>query len=305
MARRKPPRSLTISEVIPDWKTSLRAADKSPKTIYSYALSAQMLSRFLAEHDMPQEVDKITWEHINEFQADQLAHGKPTTAMVRYKSLQQFFGWLLKVDLIAENPMTKVEAPTLHDEPVPVIDDDTLSTLLKATAGTRLTDRRDYAIFRVAIDTGCRLAELTGLEVKDYDKETQTLTFLGKGRRVRTVRIANKAAEAVNAYLRERKQREDDNSAMWMGRAGAPLTTSGMRVILGRRCDEAGIERLNFHRFRHTAAHVWMADEHASEGDLMVNLGWSSRQMLDRYGKSAAAERAREASKRLPLGDRV
>jgi integrase len=241
---------------------------------------------------------------VNEFQADQLAHGKPTTAMVRYKSLQQAFGWLLKVDLITENPMVKVDSPQLHDEPVPVIDDATLTKLLKATGGNSLTDRRDHAIFRVAIDTGCRLAELTGLKVEDYNQGNQTVSFLGTGSRIRTVFLGNKAAEALNAYIRERKRHHVENPTMWMGRAG-PLTTSGMRVILERRCEQAGIPKLNFHRFRHTAAHTWMADPHASEGDLMVNLGWSSRQMLDRYGKSAAAERTRAASKRLSLGDRV
>ena len=42
-----------------------------------------------------------------------------------------------------------------------------------------------------------------------------------------------------------------------------------------------------------------------SEGDLMVLGGWKSRQMLDRYGRSGAEERAREAYQRLSLADRL
>lgn len=42
-----------------------------------------------------------------------------------------------------------------------------------------------------------------------------------------------------------------------------------------------------------------------SEGDLKRLGGWKSRQMLDRYGASAADERAAESHKRFGLGDLI
>jgi hypothetical protein len=51
-------------------------------------------------------------------------------------------------------------------------------------------------------------------------------------------------------------------------------------------------------RFRHHFSHTWL-DRGGAEGDLMELNGWSSPQMLRRYGASARSARARRTYDRI------
>ncbi len=70
-----------------------------------------------------------------------------------------------------------------------------------------------------------------------------------------------------------------------------PLTGNGIYQMVRRRGEQAGV-RVYPHRFRHHFSHTWL-DRGGAEGDLMELNGWSSPQMLQRYGGSAGGARAR------------
>ena len=181
-----------------------------------------------------------------------------------------------------------------------------IKRLLKVCAGKDFRSVRDTAIVRLFLDTGMRLDELSRLAVEDLDLDyDNTAAVMGKGRRPRMCPFGSKTAQALDRYLRQRgRQKRAALPALWLGLNGrGAMTDNGIAQMIRKRGVEAGIGGLHPHMFRHTFAHEWrMAG--GDDDSLMRLVGWRSRQMLHRYGASAADARAREAHNRLMPGDR-
>ena len=141
---------------------------------------------------------------------------------------------------------------------------------------------------------------MANLDLDDVDLDRKWVRVLGKGRRPRAVPFGAASAKAVDRYLRVRGgHARADFRRLWLGSSGRTFTDGAVRQMLERRGAEAGVANLHAHRFRHTFAHQHLA-EGGNEGDLMMFTGWKSRQMLQRYASSTAAERAK-AAYRSPL----
>src|SRR3954451_12502990 len=160
---------------------SLRARNRSPRTVQAYLESAQLLLEYSGGRDL----DSLTRADIEDFLADQLSRHRATTAAGRYRNLQQFYRWAVEEQLVEVSPMAGLRPPTVPETPVPILDETTIGRLLGTMTGRAFEDRRDTAIVRLFLDTGMRLSEVAGLSLSDVDLDTDVALVLGKGRRPR------------------------------------------------------------------------------------------------------------------------
>lgn len=86
------------------------------------------------------------------------------------------------------------------------------------------------------------------------------------------------------------------------GHAEPRFRYDGLGRALRRRAKLAGIEGFHPHKLRRTAAHRWLA-EGGSESGLMAMAGWTRTDILIRYTRATAAERAAEEAFRLEMGN--
>jgi integrase/recombinase XerC len=296
---------LDLDQATEGWTLHLEARNLSPTTIRAYRLAVRGLAVYLGKQGMPTDVESITGEHIEAFIADVVKTRAAATAHQRYRGLKQFFKWLVEQGDIRRDPMSTVKPPIIPEHHIETVKIEDFRAMLKTCQTDYLDDVRDEALLRMLWDTGGRLAEVTGLQVSDVDFSDKVVRLFGKGRRERLVAISATTAASLHRYLRRRQRTSQGSSPfLWTGRKGQ-LTPSGIRQMVWRRSDLAGLDhRAHPHAFRHSKADQWLAAG-GSELGLRKQMGWRSPVMVARYAAKNAERRSIEEARRLGLGDRV
>ena len=135
-----------------------------------------------------------------------------------------------------------------------------VDSLLAAPDQHTRAGRRDQALLLLAVQTGLRVSELTGLKCQDIVLGRGAhVRCKGKGRKERCTPLRRECARVIRSWLKERNA--EPSEPLFPNARGGPLSPDGVEYILAKHIKAASNEcpslerkRVSPHVLRHTAA---------------------------------------------------
>ena len=241
----------------------------SPHTIASYRDTFRLLLGF-AEKRLGRAPSKLALENLNApFVAsflDELESKRANGARsrnIRLAAIRSFFRYAALEAPEHSALIQRVLAIPRKRHTRPLIDflvRSEIEALLSAPNRQTWIGQRDHAFLLVAVQTGLRLSELTGLRQQDVSLGTGAhVRCLGKGRKERATPLTKPTARVVAAWI-ERHGR-DDSTFLFPSARGGRLSADAGQSLVTRHvtaarsvCPSLAKKRVTPHVLRHTAA---------------------------------------------------
>ncbi len=224
----------------------------SPNTVRYYRVELDLFLRFLDSCQV-NLLEEISTTVLRQYMLHQEQRRNPGGCRVSYRAVKTFLRWAWdEFELPGRNPITRISCPKVPDNPLPGIDLDDVKRLLDACQGTNRL--RDKSVLMTLLDTGVRAFELIAFNLGDFDFIAGALTVRsGKGGKQRMVFLGQTSRRALRKYLRSRTNLTG-RSPLFLTDDGRRLAYDGLRQILRRLADRAGIREPGAHDFRRAFA---------------------------------------------------
>ena len=243
--------------------------EASRHTIAGYRDTFRLLIRF-ASAQCGKPPTKLGIEDLDaDLIGDFLVHVETTrgngarSRNTRLAAIRSFFryvamndpAWLLHCQRVLAMPNKRYVK-----QAVTFLDTQEISALLAAPDRSTWVGRRDHILLRVALQTGLRASELTGLRCGDVVLGTGAhIKCLGKGRKERSTPLRRDTAKAVQTWLKE--QRGDAGRPLFPSIRGDQLSRDALEHLVhkhcltaSRSCPSLAGKRVSPHTLRHSTA---------------------------------------------------
>jgi integrase/recombinase XerD len=135
-----------------------------------------------------------------------------------------------------------------------------MDAVISAPDRATWSGRRDHALLVVALRTGLRLSELTGLRCQDIELRTPAhIKCLGKGRKRRDTPIDKATVNVLRSWLAERQGKPDD--ALFPSRRRDHLSPDAVQRLVAKHvaaaqatCPTLSNKHISTHNLRHSLA---------------------------------------------------
>jgi integrase/recombinase XerC len=180
----------------------------SPHTIDAYIRDLNSFREFALEAYETDIFDKgevgdVTHRTIRSWMGELLDEGLSKRSLARkVASLNAYFQFLRKKEILSQNPAAKVKAPKFEKKLPSFLKDASIEVLFERIEyPDTLEGKRDKALLELLYSCGLRRSELMDLKFKNIDFSGRTLKVMGKGRKERIVPFGDHAFAAMRQYI--------------------------------------------------------------------------------------------------------
>jgi len=229
----------------------------SSNSVSAYTTDLDKFSAFLTISEAPScwpgaEGLRHYIDHLHE------AGLSPRSIARHIATLRNFYGFLLREGLIADDPSEHLRAPRQWQTIPKFLNLEDIDKIIQAPNRTKPTGLRDRAMLELLYATGLRVSELCRLGKSDIDTNLGYLRTTGKGNKQRLVPVGDAALKAVAAYLlggREPLLKGRPSRYLFVTARGGCLTRQAFWRLLAGYGRKSGIfHGLTPHVIRHSFA---------------------------------------------------
>jgi integrase/recombinase XerC len=202
----------------------------SPATLSDYKQKIGAFVAFCSSLDI-KEPKSLTASDVRAFLAKQRETVSPVSVSDYYRCVKRFLNWMVEERMLRQNPMATIHIPKVPKKIIAPFTTEHIKHLLQLCDDRKFLGARNRAIILMFLDTGLRLSELVGIEIKDVDFDRETIKVMGKGARERVVRIGKAAQKALLRYL---LMRQDSFPCLWVSEEQKPLGCDGVKPLSSR-----------------------------------------------------------------------
>lgn len=205
-------------------------------------------------HDMDEYmIEKSHYEVLHRNHKTEIRETKPTRKARIQSSLRAFFTFLHTHRYIRSNPTEGMKKVRLQkDKMIDRLDLEQTRKLLDTVRNTELsnpkarsrsehTQYRDTAILTLLINTGIRVSELVGLNLRDVDFESREIVVIRKGGKPDNVFFNDETAAALFDYVKLERPNyaEPDEDALFLSTRRERMAVRSIQAMLKKYGREA------------------------------------------------------------------
>ncbi|MFW5825770.1 MAG: site-specific tyrosine recombinase XerD [Marinobacter sp.] len=233
------------------------------KTRAAYGSDLRQLSLWLADRPgAPELVCAGRQQLLDWIAASFVAGHKNATAARRLSGVRRFYRYLLREQLVAEDPTLRIESPRLARRLPDTLSEADVEALLDEPLGDRVQDERlelrDRAMLEILYGCGLRVTELVSLRVDQVNLRQGVIRVTGKGDKERLIPMGEEAVDWLLRYMNEargellRGRVSDD---LFPGNRGTAMSRQAFWYRIRHYARRAGIrKKLSPHTLRHAFA---------------------------------------------------